>query len=788
MFWFGLFAKTDQSGSNAAEFESPRRLVAPATDGSSLAPSHDRRETNPWGGEPRGILAQFVPEPVAPARSEPVPTRRIRLFPRSSIPLQAHSFPSRDGRDQIAVVDSGVVVRIDGQNAEGPVEIATDRLVMWTSPEVGQLNFSTFQQPDDAPLEFYLEGNIVFRQGERVIYARRMYYDHRAQNGIVLDSEVLTPVPQYEGLLRVKADVLRMVDPQRLVAHGAAVTSSRLGIPGFWFQTEAAELEDLQQPMLDPRLGTEAFEQVGGVETGQRKILASSRNNFVYVGGVPVFYWPVLKTDLTKPSYYLERFAIKNDSVFGTQVLTDWDLYQMLGILNPPSGTAWTGSLDYLSDRGFGLGTNLRYNRNRFLRFPGPVAGEFDAWGIRDSGLDNLGEGRRALEPGQESRGRVFWRHRQRLPSGLQVTGELGLISDRNFLEEYYEREWDELKDQTTGLRLDKINGNRAWRADVSARLNEFFTQTQWLPRVDHFQLGQSLLGDYITWYEHSHVGYANLKTYQWPNDPQDPTLPLRWEKDSAGDQYFTRRGVRTATRQEIDMPFSLGPVKVVPYALGEAAYWGEDRDAEDVSRLYGQAGLRASMPLWRADPTLESELFDLNGLAHKVVFDAELLVADANEDLDRFPLYDPLDDDAEELFRRKFFVPGGAFFGMPPEIAARYDEVGYGFRSGLQSWVTGPTEIADDFAALRFGVQQRWQTRRGMPGYEHVVDWVTLNIGGTLFPKPARDNFGANLGMLNYDLRWHVGDRVTLLSDGYADTFSGGLRTVSLGGYLTRR
>ena len=43
--------------------------------------------------------------------------------------------------------------------------------------------------------------------------------------------------------------------------------------------------------------------------------------------------------------------------------------------------------------------------------------------------------------------------------------------------------------------------------------------------------------------------------------------------------------------------------MKVVPYVLGEAAYWGEDRYAQDVSRLYGRAGVRASVPWWRADP-----------------------------------------------------------------------------------------------------------------------------------------------------------------------------------------
>ena len=36
-------------------------------------------------------------------------------------------------------------------------------------------------QPENVPLEIYMEGNIVFRQGERTIYAQRMYYDVRTR-------------------------------------------------------------------------------------------------------------------------------------------------------------------------------------------------------------------------------------------------------------------------------------------------------------------------------------------------------------------------------------------------------------------------------------------------------------------------------------------------------------------------------------------------------------------------------------------------------------------------------
>ncbi|MCH7725147.1 MAG: hypothetical protein IH991_01510 [Planctomycetes bacterium] len=255
--------------------------------------------------------------------------------------------------------------------------------------------------------------------------------------------------------------------------------------------------------------------------------------------------------------------------------------------------------------------------------------------------------------------------------------------------------------------------------------------------------------------------------------------------------------GVRAGTRQELDLPLDVGPVRVVPYVLGDLTYWQEDVKGNDKLRLYGQTGVRATMPMWKADPTVQSELFNLNGLAHKVVFETEFFWADASQDLERrdsagnilagLPLYDPLDDDSQEHFRRRF-VDDTFRGGINDFVPLPFDERFYALRSGMQSWVTAPSaEIADDLMIGRFAIRQRWQTKRGMPGEQRIIDWITFDVEGTFFPRAQRDNFGAKLGMWNYDFRWHVGDRLTFLSDGFFDFFNQGLRTVSIGSQLSR-
>jgi hypothetical protein len=186
----------------------------------------------------------------------------------------------------------------------------------------------------------------------------------------------------------------------------------------------------------------------------------------------------------------------------------------------------------------------------------------------------------------------------------------------------------------------------------------------------------------------------------------------------------------------------------------------------------------------------VHSTLFNLNGLAHKIVFDAEFAYADAEENLDVFPLYDPLDDDATEHFRRRLFFNtfGGPATVGGPDTPLKYDERIFAFRSGMQSWVTAPSmEIVDDLTYAKFGVRQRWQTKRGLPGQERIVDWIVLDVQGFYFPEADRDNFGEDVGLLDYDFRWHLGDRLTLLSDGFADLFGQGLRTFTAGASISR-
>ncbi len=404
--------------------------------------------------------------------------------------------------------------------------------------------------------------------------------------------------------------------------------------------------------------------------------------------------------------------------------------------------------------------------------------------------------------PEKSYRYRLFWQHREMLPYDLQLSAELGWISDRNFLEEYYKSEWDTLKDESTGVELKQITADRSWSLSADYRLNDFVTGTNWLPRADHFWLGQSL-GDVFTWSEHSSVGYAQFRQTTVPaNVTQYPSPPnpvgaagafnyLPWEQ-------YDVQGARLSTRQEIDWPIQLGVVKVVPYALGDATYWGEDQAGDPLTRLFWEAGVRASMPMYSVDPTVSSDLFNVHGIAHKVNFELEFSYAQSNQNLQDLPLYDPLNDNSVEAWQRIFMTNT---FGVPSMITVPPGTPPgkYSFRRSSTSgstpcgpvWRTGSPRPARRSPATWRPSAWGWTSggRRSAARRTtaHIIDWMTLDTNVTFYPDPDRDNFGQPLGLLDYDYTWHVGDRLTLLSDGIFDFFDQGQKIVTVGAFLNR-
>src|SRR5207237_5818979 len=132
-------------------------------------------------------------------------------------------------------------------------------------------------------------------------------------------------------------------------------------------------------------------------------------------------------------------------------------------------------------------------------------------------------------------------------------------------------------------------------------------------------------------------------------------------------------------------------------------------------------------------------------------------------------PQLDRLNDDATDQALRDIrplqpvFNPDkGLFLALSP----LFDPQLYAIRRLVDNRI----DTLDSIQVVQLDVRQRLQTKRGFPGQEHIVDWMTLDLSASVFPESKRDNFNNTLGFLEYDYLWNIGDRTALTSTGWID------------------
>ena len=748
--------------------------------------------------------------------TENAPRRRLRFSSRYD---QEYSISGMQGSDKgdgksVFVISNGFTLVIQGlglndETVGDTLELSADQAMVWAGDMENLGNITT---SSDADLEIYLDGNVVFRLGDNVVYADRMYYDVKNYVGIIEDAEMYAHAPDDEdAVFRLGANKITQRGLSSVYADDAWVTTSKMGRPNYRLQADSLITESSSVPLRDAATGQMLVDPVTGRVRTDNKTYVIAENNFVTVGNLPVLYWPWMATEInTDRSLYLRTLKVGHDGALGTQILTSWNLYQILGMSKSrPSGTNWDLNLDYLSERGFGHGSTFEYQRDSLFGWDVRAFGLLNYYGISDSGRDNLGYGRRSMDFEHKYRYRGIWKHRQELGSlgygfglfddccirdGWTFTGQFGKSSDRNYLPQYFEEEWNTGSNPLTSLELKRTVNNRSLSLMGSFRTDDFYTQTSWLPRLDHYWLGQALGETPFVWYEHTKIGYGQFRTADSPYDATDQDLfrYLDWELspdslNNYGPDALTlkKESFVFSTRHEIDLPLQAGPIKATPYALGEYGFWGRGVDDKDISRVYGQLGLRLNLPIWKVNSGIESKTWYVNGLAHKMNFIVDASYTDSSKNYDDLVLYDQIDDFQIEDFRRRYSVTtfAGQGAGYSDSIPLRFDERYYAIRSGLLAGnVSSPsTELVDDLTLVRLGWNNRWQTKRGPEGARRVVDWITFNAGLNLYPKNEQ-NFGKVPGFLDFDGVWQVGDRFAALASGIYDVWGTGQKITRLG------
>ncbi|MEK6799974.1 MAG: LPS assembly protein LptD [Planctomycetota bacterium] len=544
----------------------------------------------------------------------------------------------------------------------------------------------------------YLEGDVRMSQGVHSLRASRLYYDFVQERALLLDAVAKTLLVQRNVPIYLRADAIRQLSRTEYTAENAVLTTSEFHTPHYHIGASEVRLINRTPP--------EPGRAVAGIRAGSFEIRQATFN----ISGRPVLYWPYMKgsVDTSETAIRSVRTGFSDD--FGLELETKWHLFNLLG-LQKPDGVDATLRTDYFSERGPAIGVESDYKRERYF-------GEFKSYLLADDGHDSLGRNREETSP-HDVRGRFLLRHRQYLEDDWQVSLELSYLSDRDFLEEFAESEFDNGKEQETLLYLKKQRDNWAFAALLQYRLMDFLTQTERLPDLAYFRLGEPL-GRGITWYTENRLGLVRYRS-------ADPTF---WQLLRDGEPIDSGAVGRADSRHEFGLPADVGPWRVVPFAAGRGTAWDDSPESGGLMRAYGMVGARGSVYLSKTFPDVQSTLFDLHGIRHVVKQD--WVAWTSGDGTDPHELY-PFDPTVEEIH-------------------------------------------ATDGAVV--GLRQRFQTKRGPENAQRTVDVFThdLEIGAfnnadgdaltNGYASFSRPENSVPRNFVNTSTIYRVNDRTSLLSE----------------------
>jgi hypothetical protein len=765
----------------------------PKSTGSTTAPGTVPLEA-PLSGPPP------PPErkPGGPSAELKLPLPRIppqlNVRPRSGESFQPRSFPELAVNGEVPwVVTGGVILTItNSTDTVEVIDIEADRMVFWTkdaSPDIiNNMQSKEGETKRSNSLEFYLSGNVQilnqFKQETRVLRADEVYYDVSRNVAVALQSNLEVQQPKLPYPLNIHSDQLLQLNPKLFETGRTEISASALpSDPGLKIVVYSGTLEDVDTPRRNI-FGFPIKDAKTGKVIKETQRIFRGRNMLVYFEKVPIFYWPYVQGDPEDPLGPLDDVGFNWNRIFGFQVFTTWNVYDLFGV-TPIPGTRWQFDVDYMTARGPALGTEFRYAGKELIPgLPGKYEGNLRAYGIDDHGLDILGGNHGQITfitpsvslPINHPRYRGWFNDHvniQDLPYGFSAQGQLVAESDHYFLEQYFPFTFNQDINQVPFAYVKQQQGQWAWYAVGQVNDRNWMTQTNQLPELQGYLMGKKFLNDWVTYTTRADVGYFQLQTSHQPPPAYMPT------------DVNTNTG-RFDLWQEASVPFTLGAFKLAPYAVFDAAYYTQDLAGTSLGRAYGGGGVRGSLPLSRLYPDVQSDLFNVNGIYHKIVLSANYYNVASNVSMLQLPQLDRLNDDASDMalrniFPRQFqFNPGNAqaldtFFIFNPQSYA------------LRRLLDNRIDTLNTIEVLQADIRQRWQTLRGFPGNQHVIDWMTLDISGSLFPHSNRDNFGELWGILQYDWAWNIGDSTSLVSNGWLDPIGNAARVFTFGANTSR-
>lgn len=711
-----------------------------------------------------------APRPPAPAagiapQAAPASTRPARKT--SPVRFKFDNIENTMSDNKVAFVLSGNVA-ISRQDEQGNfLEMQAQRAVLFSKLDRlrDAANLEKIQTTADIMDAAYLEGDVRVSmtssdpaKGEQRLEAHRVYYEFPTDRAVLTDAVLRAVDPQRQIPLTVRAKTVKQLSEGEFRASNAELSTSSFAVPSYSIRTDKAYVR--QEDTGDPRYGARTVFNASHVTM-----------NFFRV---PVFYLPSVAGSLTERGSALRNIQFGNSRNFGWYIQSEWGLLETLGKIPPPDLDI-SFRADYFGDRGPAGGIDATYGGgfvSETSAQPWNFEGEFKSYFVQDTGVDILAKKRGHIDPANDFRGRVSWEHQHFFDQDWQLQLRSSWISDATFLEEWFQDDFNNDLPQETSIYLKRQKDTEAMTFLSTVQPNNIVTsadlvqeqfEVEKLPEFGYHRIGDAVAGNKATFFSNNTFGRVRFNKsgvdlgdqgYRFSQDvePGRPSLGLVGVSGLDGPPDVTEDFTdRADLRQEVDFPFALGQIKVVPYAVGRYTFYSDSPDKSMENRLFAGTGVRFNTQFWKIDNNARSELFDVHRVRHIIEPEVHLWTSAQNVD-------------PNELFI--------------------YDE---------------PIDAINDISAVQFALRQRWQTKRGSPNRQRSVDFLTLNVEANFFANQPDDEDLAPLGFrglffsslpessiprdsINTDMTWRISDTTIMLGDAQYNINEQNLATAAVG------
>lgn len=435
--------------------------------------------------------------------------------------------------------------------------------------------------------KFIATGNVLLRQDNALLYCDRIefYRDRKeahAYGNVVLESD--------QGVVWAEKGFYNF-DTRR----GEFTKARIFANPVFGYATRVTKVRDNYYILSDGWLSTSDYDDPEyRIRAKQIEILpkvrATASGTSLYFGGIPVAYLHKYTHNLQDRNSQI-RVVPGYKKSFGVYLLTSYRV-------RPIEKIETTFHADYRDKKGFAWGIDLKYDPTWLGQ------GLFRSYYMNERTLSDhfWKEERFVVE--EIERYRLEWRHQINIDPTLSFISQYYLLSDRDILKTYFEREYRNDQTPDTFAVLTKTLPNAFASLRVDARVNTFEDSVQRLPEAN------------VTW-THQPIGDTGFYV-------KSANTITNLTKESGAIIDERHQTWRANTDTEISRPIKVGFLEVRPYVGTQQTYYSQDKEQNngaDMVRGIFKTGVDVSSRFSRIYPiTYKKFGIEINELRHSLM------------------------------------------------------------------------------------------------------------------------------------------------------------------------